>query len=97
MILDRLQCSKGLYPFHDGAFEDFEPVFQNLIKVINSAPSPPPVPFTIITSPVVPFILCSPYIDIIIHDPKSRPPTLTKQKHMGENAAPVILLHTEMP
>jgi len=25
-------CSKGLYPFHDGAFEDFEPVFQNLIK-----------------------------------------------------------------
>jgi hypothetical protein len=30
-------CSKSLYPFHDGRFEDFEPVFKALIsKNINS-------------------------------------------------------------
>ncbi|THV88146.1 alpha/beta-hydrolase [Aureobasidium pullulans] len=30
-------CSKSLYPFHDGKFEDFEPVFKTLIsKNINS-------------------------------------------------------------
>ncbi|GAB7350468.1 hypothetical protein MBLNU459_g1066t2 [Dothideomycetes sp. NU459] len=30
-------CSKSLYPFHDGRFEDFEPIFQSLIsKNINS-------------------------------------------------------------
>jgi hypothetical protein len=27
------QCSISVYPFHDGKFEDFEPVFQDLIKV----------------------------------------------------------------
>lgn len=26
-----LQCQKSIYPFHDGAFEDFEPIFQQLI------------------------------------------------------------------
>ncbi|KAK3371979.1 Alpha/Beta hydrolase protein [Podospora didyma] len=25
-------CSRGLYPFHDGKFEDFEPIFAHLIK-----------------------------------------------------------------
>ncbi|KAI5272684.1 alpha/beta-hydrolase [Aureobasidium subglaciale] len=30
-------CSKSLYPFHDGKFEDFEPIFRTLIsKNINS-------------------------------------------------------------
>ncbi|THW07477.1 alpha/beta-hydrolase [Aureobasidium pullulans] len=30
-------CSKSLYPFHDGKFEDFEPIFKTLIsKNINS-------------------------------------------------------------
>ncbi len=27
------QCSIGVYPFHDGKHEDFEPVFEYLIKV----------------------------------------------------------------
>lgn len=27
----RFPCTKALYPFHDGAFEDFEPVFEQLI------------------------------------------------------------------
>lgn len=30
------QCSISVYPFHDGKFEDFEPVFQDLINVRNS-------------------------------------------------------------
>ncbi|KAF7593731.1 hypothetical protein BBP40_010906 [Aspergillus hancockii] len=25
-------CQKGVYPFHDGSFEDFEPIFQKLIS-----------------------------------------------------------------
>lgn len=28
-----LQCQKSIYPFHDGAYEDFEPIFQKLIEV----------------------------------------------------------------
>ncbi|KAF2257981.1 pigment biosynthesis protein Ayg1 [Lojkania enalia] len=28
----RFPCSKGLYPFHDGKYEDFEPIFTHLIK-----------------------------------------------------------------
>lgn len=28
-----MQCLKSVYPFHDGKFEDFEPVFEHLIKV----------------------------------------------------------------
>lgn len=27
------QCSKSIYPFHDGSLEDFEPVFEKLIAV----------------------------------------------------------------
>ncbi|KAM0541888.1 hypothetical protein ACHAPJ_013034 [Fusarium lateritium] len=27
----RLPCTKGTYPFNDGAYEDFEPIFQRLI------------------------------------------------------------------
>ena len=27
------QCSKSIYPFHDGALEDFGPIFQKLIDV----------------------------------------------------------------
>ncbi|KAH7159478.1 Alpha/Beta hydrolase protein [Dactylonectria estremocensis] len=27
----KLPCTKAAYPFHDGAYEDFEPVFQHLI------------------------------------------------------------------
>lgn len=27
------QCSKSIYPFHDGSLEDFEPIFQKLIAV----------------------------------------------------------------
>lgn len=27
------QASKSIYPFHDGAFEDFEPIFEKLITV----------------------------------------------------------------
>ncbi|KAK4133471.1 alpha/beta-hydrolase [Trichocladium antarcticum] len=37
----KFPCSKSLYPFHDGAFEDFEPIFDHLIKTnINDATSP---------------------------------------------------------
>ena len=28
----KFPCTKSLYPFHDGAFEDFEPIFDALIK-----------------------------------------------------------------
>lgn len=28
----KLPCTKGVYPFHDGKFEDFEPIFHNLIE-----------------------------------------------------------------
>lgn len=28
----KFPCSKSLYPFHDGAYEDFEPVFESLIQ-----------------------------------------------------------------
>ena len=31
------QCGKSLYPFHDGKYEDFEPIFEQLIKVIYHA------------------------------------------------------------
>lgn len=31
------QCKIGVYPFHDGSIEDFEPVFKYLIKVCNRA------------------------------------------------------------
>lgn len=35
--LYRFPCERSLYPFHDGKFEDFEPIFQSLIsKNINS-------------------------------------------------------------
>lgn len=27
------QATKSIYPFHDGALEDFEPVFEKLIAV----------------------------------------------------------------
>ncbi|KAK1916541.1 hypothetical protein P3342_012165 [Pyrenophora teres f. teres] len=27
----KFPCTKGVYPFHDGKFEDFEPIFQHLI------------------------------------------------------------------
>jgi len=40
MILIRLKCSKVVYPFHDGAYEDFEPIFNHLIQV-NTSPLPP--------------------------------------------------------
>lgn len=30
--LSRFPCSRSLYPFHDGLFEDFEPIFESLIK-----------------------------------------------------------------
>jgi hypothetical protein len=30
----KFPCSKSLYPFHDGVFADFEPVFQYLIEVL---------------------------------------------------------------
>lgn len=37
MMAYSFPCSKSLYPFHDGKFEDFEPVFKTLIsKNINS-------------------------------------------------------------
>lgn len=29
----KFPCSIGVYPFHDGKLEDFEPVFQYLIEV----------------------------------------------------------------
>lgn len=28
-----IQAQKSIYPFHDGSFEDFEPVFEKLIAV----------------------------------------------------------------
>lgn len=28
----KIPCSRGLYPFHDGAYEDFEPIFEQLIS-----------------------------------------------------------------
>ncbi|KAH7381186.1 pigment biosynthesis protein Ayg1 [Phaeosphaeria sp. MPI-PUGE-AT-0046c] len=28
----KFPCSKGVYPFHDGKFSDFEPIFQQLIE-----------------------------------------------------------------
>jgi hypothetical protein len=34
----RFPCSKSLYPFHDGKYEDFEPIFNFLIEV--RIPSP---------------------------------------------------------
>jgi len=30
--LTRIQCSKSVYPFHHGKYEDFEPIFQQLIE-----------------------------------------------------------------
>ncbi|KAI1276343.1 Alpha/Beta hydrolase protein [Xylaria sp. FL0933] len=37
----RFPCSKSLYPFHDGAYNDFEPVFKDLIaRNINDGNSP---------------------------------------------------------
>ena len=37
----RVPCSKGLYPFHDGSLEDFEPIFRDLIaRDINDGTSP---------------------------------------------------------
>ncbi|KAL2161111.1 hypothetical protein VTH06DRAFT_8330 [Thermothelomyces fergusii] len=37
----QLPCTKSLYPFHDGAYEDFAPIFEELIKRnINDACSP---------------------------------------------------------
>ena len=27
------KCKLGVYPFHDGKYEDFEQVFESLIKV----------------------------------------------------------------
>jgi len=29
----RLPCALGVYPFHDGKLQDFQPVFDHLIKV----------------------------------------------------------------
>ncbi|TVY83847.1 Heptaketide hydrolyase ayg1 [Lachnellula suecica] len=29
----KFPCTKSVYPFHDGKFEDFEPIFERLIKV----------------------------------------------------------------
>lgn len=28
----RFPCQRSLYPFHDGKYEDFEPIFETLIK-----------------------------------------------------------------
>ncbi|KAK4222615.1 Alpha/Beta hydrolase protein [Podospora fimiseda] len=28
----KFPCTKSLYPFHDGSYQDFEPIFQHLIK-----------------------------------------------------------------
>ena len=33
LLIVTRQCLKGVYPFHDGSIEDFEPVFDYLIKV----------------------------------------------------------------
>jgi hypothetical protein len=30
---NRHQCTKSIYPFHDGSLEDFEPIFEKLIAV----------------------------------------------------------------
>lgn len=30
------QCTKSIYPFHDGSVEDFEPIFEKLIAVRNT-------------------------------------------------------------
>jgi hypothetical protein len=35
----KFPCSKSLYPFHDGKFEDFEPIFNFLIEVSTPFPS----------------------------------------------------------
>lgn len=32
----KFPCTKSVYPFHDGQFEDFEPIFNNLIEVRRS-------------------------------------------------------------
>ncbi|KAK3337528.1 Alpha/Beta hydrolase protein [Cercophora scortea] len=38
---NHLQCTKSVYPFHDGQLEDFEPIFDHLIKNnINDGTSP---------------------------------------------------------
>jgi hypothetical protein len=29
----KFPCTKSVYPFHDGEFEDFEPIFNHLIEV----------------------------------------------------------------
>ena len=29
----KFPCTKSVYPFHDGQFEDFEPIFNHLIEV----------------------------------------------------------------
>ena len=29
----KFPCSKSVYPFHDGKYEDFEPIFNHLIEV----------------------------------------------------------------
>ncbi|KAI1778766.1 alpha/beta-hydrolase [Hypoxylon cercidicola] len=37
----RFPCTKAVYPFHDGAFEDFEPIFLDLIaRDVNDGTSP---------------------------------------------------------
>ncbi|KAM7201430.1 Alpha/Beta hydrolase fold [Naviculisporaceae sp. PSN 640] len=37
----KFPCTKSVYPFHDGQFEDFEPIFEHLIKNdINDGTSP---------------------------------------------------------
>lgn len=33
MLTVSMQCTKSVYPFHDGQYEDFEPIFEHLIKV----------------------------------------------------------------
>lgn len=33
LLIASPQCKIGVYPFHDGSIEDFEPVFDYLIKV----------------------------------------------------------------
>lgn len=33
----RLRCKLGLYPFQDGCIEDFEKVFENMVKVWSSS------------------------------------------------------------
>jgi hypothetical protein len=35
------QCTKSVYPFHDGKFEDFDPVFKYLIAVSDHPPRNP--------------------------------------------------------